>query len=315
VTYARPVTDELYAQLEEDLEALKAQGNPWAGSWLQILDTVAVDSRPAILAALISGLPALHHQMLDLGAAALKVLAFDVTFGFGALDPLEDVYVPPKPSSVPDHLGALFAPLADHPIAGPEHAPAISDEDAAELKADGPIAEVEEHFDKAEVELRRVRDNLRRRLDEDAGVGSDTTSGGEAPRSSTTAPKVGLGPLGPHDPKRLPWERLTRLINANPPDSSPHRLDDVVEVLTELEVLMLATRLWPLGEVSPLDAAAAKHGLKGWRGEEGVDQMSSADLRAFLKRSLMVAGDLFTDSRIGIQLSRETTEEDDHAIR
>lgn len=164
MTYARPLTGDLYTQLEEDLEELKAHRNPWAASWLQILDTLEEEHRPAVLAALISGLPALYHQMLDVGIAALKAIAFDITFDESNLDALEDVYVPPKPPSVPDHLGALFAPLTEANVAGPEYAPAISDEDAAELKADGPITEV---FDKAETELRRVRDNVRRRLDED----------------------------------------------------------------------------------------------------------------------------------------------------
>ncbi len=193
MTYARPVTPELYAELISDLEDLKAHRNPWAASWLQILDTLEDEAdRTAVLSALINGLPALYDQMRDLGIAALKTIARDVTFE-DDLAPLQDVFVGPKPPTVPDHLGALFAPLAADElnaepdflelpgpnIAGPEYAPAISAEAAAELKADGPT-DIEEDledlelrdagivdpisriFDEEQAKLLEVRDELRR---------------------------------------------------------------------------------------------------------------------------------------------------------
>jgi hypothetical protein len=117
MTYARPVTPELYAELISDLEDLKAHRNPWAASWLQILDTLEDEAdRTAVLSALINGLPALYDQMRDLGIAALKTIARDAIFE-DDFAPLEEVFVGPKPPSVPDHLGALFAPLTS-PVAG-----------------------------------------------------------------------------------------------------------------------------------------------------------------------------------------------------
>jgi len=175
VTYARPVTPELYAELMADLEELKANRNPWASSWLQILATLEDEAnRTAVLAALINGLPALYQQMHALGIAALKTIGRLATLE-DDLSPLEEVFVGPKPPSVPDHLGALFAPLAEPNIAGPKYAPAIADEDTAELMADGGIAGLKPDAviideltdgpaDKYQTELRRVRHNVRDRV-------------------------------------------------------------------------------------------------------------------------------------------------------
>jgi len=115
-THALPLTPELYAELITDLEELKADLNPWAASWLQILDTLEEEQRPPVLAALIRGLPDLYTAFRELGVVALKRIVGQ------ALEPiatsedyfaaLTDVPVGPKPPSVPDHLGELFAPLA-----------------------------------------------------------------------------------------------------------------------------------------------------------------------------------------------------------
>ena len=130
-THALPLTAELYAELEADLEALKANRNPWAASWLQILATLEEDQRPAVLAALIRGLPALYTDFRELGVIALKRIVAGAIFE-DDFAPLEGVPVGPKPPSVPDHLGALFAPLA-----GPKVSPATT----TDLIADAGLEE------------------------------------------------------------------------------------------------------------------------------------------------------------------------------
>jgi len=152
VTLARTITPELYTELMADLEDLKANRNPWAASWLEILATLKDEAnRTAVLAALINGLPALYQQMHAVGLAALKRVAADAYLAplesDSNLNPLEEVVVGPKPPSVPDHLGALFA--------------ATDEELLTELKAGVPVTEA---FDKAKTELRRVRDNVRDRV-------------------------------------------------------------------------------------------------------------------------------------------------------
>lgn len=141
MTYARPVTPELYAELISDLEDLKAHRNPWAASWLQIIDTLEDEAdRTAVLSALINGLPALYDQMRDLGIAALKTIARDAIFE-DDFAPLEEVFVGPKPPTVPDHLGALFAPLSERIVAGDKPLPATPDELTDELTGEPDFIE------------------------------------------------------------------------------------------------------------------------------------------------------------------------------
>ena len=128
-THATPLTPELYAELVSDLEELKANRNPWADSWLKILDTVEdEEARPPVLAALVRGLPELYTQFREVGVVALRRIVDVVVLADPDPDDftdLEDLPVGPKPPSVPDHLGALFAPLAkSNPYghdAGPRH--------------------------------------------------------------------------------------------------------------------------------------------------------------------------------------------------
>jgi hypothetical protein len=107
-TQAIPITPELYNLLEVDLGVLKDENNPWAASWLQILGTLEPDQRPAVLAALIRGLPGLYEHMRDLGNMALRRVVGTI----GALDELAGVELPPPPPTLPDSLGRLFGPLA-----------------------------------------------------------------------------------------------------------------------------------------------------------------------------------------------------------
>ncbi len=125
-THALPLTPELYDELVADLEELKANRNPWAASWLKILETLDEEERPPVLAALIRGLPDLYTQFRELGVVALHRIAGEVLLEDAVpLEELESVPVGPKPPSVPDHLGALFAPLEkSNPYghdAGPRH--------------------------------------------------------------------------------------------------------------------------------------------------------------------------------------------------
>ncbi len=133
-------------------------------------------------------------------------------------------------------------------------------------------------------------------LHEEAGRGgSESDTDEDVPHEDEENP----GPRVPRLPKRAQWERLGRLIRANLPANLPKSTDELVELLTELELLMVETRLWPLGDVAPLDASAAKLERGPWR------QMSADELTAFAKRALMVAGTVFAEHRFGIQIIRE----------
>lgn len=123
------------------------------------------------------------------------------------------------------------------------------------------------------------------------GDGSDTTDE-DAPHEEEENP----GPRVPPLPKRAQWEDLGRLIRANTPTELPNSASELITLLEELEALMLETRLWPPGEVAPLDAAAAKLDRGPWR------QMAGDELRAFVTRALMVAGTVFADHRFGIEI-------------
>lgn len=128
-----------------------------------------------------------------------------------------------------------------------------------------------------------------------AGLGSETHTDEDGPHGDGENP----GPSVPPLPKRAQWEDLGRLIRANLPTNLPKTTSELIEVLLELEALMVETRLWPLGEVAPLDASAAKHHLTPWR------QMDAGELTTFAKRAIMVAGTLYADHRFGIQIIRE----------
>jgi len=120
-------------------------------------------------------------------------------------------------------------------------------------------------------------------------AGASATTDEDAPHGDEQTP----GPSVPPIPKRAQWEDLGRLLRSNLPTNLPKSAPELISVLVELEELMLETRLWPLGEVDPLDAAAAKHHSKPWR------QLEPAGLDTFAKRALMVAGTLYADHRFG----------------
>ncbi len=78
--------------------------------------------------------------MRDLGIAALKTIARDAIFE-DDFAPLEEVFVGPKPPTVPDHLGALFAPLSERIVAGDKPLPATPDELTDELTGEPDFIE------------------------------------------------------------------------------------------------------------------------------------------------------------------------------
>lgn len=93
------------------------------------------------------------------------------------------------------------------------------------------------------------------------------------------------------------WQELRAFLDQTPPGDAPRDRETLIEVLTELERLTLATGLW---KGDPLDAASNRY-LRGryWKG----DQVGTDELRGFAQRALMAASTDLEKHRVGARYS------------